>query len=599
VTWALTRWLWAAIALAVVVLPLPPLAQWSGARDTGPAWGPNVAAWGVGLLVVLTLALAVGRAATWFPKLTKPRVRPVPDAAIASLLAFGFTVAAVWVMRSVFASNPHLVDETAQLFHARVLASGALAASAPATPEAFLFLHTWVADAGWISQYPPGQTVLLAVGLALDAEWLVNPVLGGLGVVLVYFLARGLYGRRTARVAALLWACSSWVLFTSASYLNHVGAVTFALAAWALVWGPRRLRPVHLIGAGLALACAIATRPLDGIAAAVPILVWVFRGRWRTVPWLIAGGLPVTVGWAYVNWRLHGGALTLGYSVLNGERHALGFHIDPWGYAYTPAIALSNLAVAIRRLHLYLFEWPIPALLPLAVWAALGRHRSERDLIVALGLASLPAMYLFYWHSGFFRGPRFYYGMTPWLVIATARSWCWLWALAGRLPGRIVRWKPALATAAGVVLVWGWVSLLPSRMEQYRTELPTLKLHPERQLQDRDAERALVLVTTSWGNRIVADLWALGVSPGLTERAYRWLDACDLDRLRRRARRDAMSAEQVSTELERMMRPWPSETNSNPRLCATSCTNSGFGFGRRLFLPEGQSQSSSSLSGLG
>jgi hypothetical protein len=460
-------------------------------------------------------------------------------------------------MRSIFASNPHLVDEIAQLFHARVIANRALAAPAPVAPEAFLFLHTWVTDAGWISQYPPGHTVLLATGMLVNAEWLVNPVLAGVAVFLVYFVARGLYGRRTARVAAVLWACSTWVLFTSASYVNHVGAVTFALAAWAFVWGPRRPRVFHLIGAGLAIGCVVASRPLDGIAATIPILVWIARGRWRTVPWFIVGGLPVAVALGYVNWRLHGSPLTLGYSVLYGERHALGFHQDPWGVPFTPAIALSNVAVAIRRLHIYLFEWPIPALLPMAVWAALGRHRREGDLVVALGLVTLPVMYFFYWHSGFFHGPRLYYGIAPWLVIATARSWCWMWALAGCWSGRVIKWRPALATAAVTVLVWGWATLVPSRAEQYRSETPTLKLHPERMLKDLGVEQALVLVTTSWGSRIVADFWGLGIKPGLTERAYQWLDACDLDRLRRRARVEGMSAERLSVELEQLIRARP------------------------------------------
>jgi hypothetical protein len=393
--------------------------------------------------------------------------------------------------------------------------------------------------------------------MLLNAEWLVNPVLGGLAVFLVYFIARGLYGRRTARVAAFLWACSAWVLFMSASYVNHVGAVTFALTAWALVWGPRRPRIIHLIGAGLALGFLVASRPLDSVAAAVPISVWIARGRWRTVPWLVLGGLPVCIAWGYVNWRLHGSPLTLGYSVLYGERHALGFHEDPWGLRFTPAIALSNLAVAIRRLHLYLFEWPIPGLLPMSVWAVLGRHRREADLVVALGIAALPALYFFYWHSGFFLGPRFYYGIAPWLIIATARAWCWLWTFAGRRPGRVIRWRPALATAAATVLVGGWATLVPARAEQYRREFPTLKLHPERTLKDQGVERAVVLVPTSWGSRIVADLWGLGIKPDLTERAYRWLDACDLDRLRQRARAEGMSAERLSGELEELIRARP------------------------------------------
>ena len=107
----------------------------------------------------------------------------------------------------------------------------------------------------------------------------------------------------------------------------------------------------------------------------MPVLVWVIHGRWRTIPWLAVGGIPVALVWGYLNWRLHGNPWTLGYSLLYGEEHGLGFHLDPYGEPFTPAVALSNAAVAIRRLHLYLFEWPIPALLPRGIWALLGRHR--------------------------------------------------------------------------------------------------------------------------------------------------------------------------------------------------------------------------------
>jgi len=43
----------------------------------------------------------------------------------------------------------------------------------------------------------------------------VDPLLGGLGVALVYLVAKGLYGPKTARIAALLWVLSSWVMFMS------------------------------------------------------------------------------------------------------------------------------------------------------------------------------------------------------------------------------------------------------------------------------------------------------------------------------------------------------------------------------------------------
>ncbi|MGD8726731.1 MAG: hypothetical protein PVH40_03750, partial [Gemmatimonadales bacterium] len=380
---------------------------------------------------------------------------------------------------------------------------------------------------------------------------------GAVGTVLVFLVARGLYGRRVARASAFLWAVSAWVMFMSASFMSHVSAVTLALLAWALIWGPRQPKTFHLIGAGLALACATAARPLDGVAAAVPVLVWVIHGRWRTIPWLAVGGIPVALVWGYLNWRLHGNPWTLGYSLLYGEEHGLGFHLDPYGEPFTPAVALSNAAVAIRRLHLYLFEWPIPALLPLGIWALLGRQRRTRDLVVAAGLIAAPAMYFFYWHSGFFLGPRFYYAIVPWLVIGTARAWCWGWAWARRSAGTTIRWNVAIASAAICVLLWGWVGVLPARVALYRAGLPSFKLHPERTLAARGVDRALVLVPTSWGSRVVADLWSLGVKPGIVERTYRRVDTCTLYRLVRQLRGVDASAAEATAALERLARAQP------------------------------------------
>ena len=546
---AVTRSLWVAIAVVAAVLPLVPLPSWSGAPDSGPAWTLSLDAWGLGLLVVVALALAVGRLSTALPHV-RVRVPALGDARYVALLAALIVLAAGTASWVIFARNPHHLDEMAQLIHAGAFAAGRLALPIPEPAQAFLTGQTWVTDAGWVSQYPPGHIVLLAVGRMVRAAWLVNPVLAGVGAVCVFFVARGLYGRRVARVAAFLWVVSAWVLFMSAGYMNHVTAVTFALVAWALVWGPRQPRAIHWIAAGVAIGWVTATRPLDGVATALPVLVWAVRGRTRVLPWIVLGGLPVAVAWGYVNWRLYGNPLTLGYSVLYGAEHNLGFHTDPWGQPFTPAIALSNVAVAVRRLHIYLYEWPIPALLPLAIWAAFGKQRRERDLIVAVGLIAAPALYFFYWHSGFYLGPRFYYAIVPWLVIATARGWHWGRAAARRAGRRVIRWNVALGTAAVTVLVWGWIGVLPGRIEQYRTSLPTMKLHPEEELKHQGVTQALVLVRTSWGSRVVSGLWELGVPPGLVERAYRRIDTCALDTFWRAARARSLSADRATAELQ-------------------------------------------------
>jgi hypothetical protein len=475
-------------------------------------------------------------------------------------LAVGLAVLAAFTARSAFSGNPQLIDEVAQLFQAKVFASGRLAAPAPVPSEFFLFQLTTVTRAGWISQFPPGQSLLLAAGMLFRAEWLVNPVLAGLGVLLIYSLARSLYGPRTAGVAAFLWAVCSWVMFMSASYMNHVGAATLALATWALVFHRNQLSWKRGLAAGLMLAAAAATRPLDAVAVGIPIAWWMLQRPRRLygIPWIALGTLPVFAAWGVMNWRLLGSPLTLGYSAVYGPTLSLGFHADPYGEPFTPLVALGNMAVAIRRLHIYLYEWPIPALLPLVLWALLSRHRHPSDGVTAIGAAAAPVLYFFYWHSGFYLGPRFYYVAVPWLVLATARAWVWAWRRARRMRNPRFAADGALAAAALAVLLWGGLGFLPARFRTYRDSLPTLKLHPERELATRGVGHAVVLVPESWGSRVIADLWALGVSPALVEEAYRHVDLCELDSLRREAHAAGLNSASTTEAVVKLTRATPS-----------------------------------------
>src|SRR5258705_2848476 len=81
-----------------------PLARSHGAPppDPGPPWDVNVAAWGIGLALVLVVAAAVGRFATRLPapppRGPAPVFVPLPPAAPP---AWG-----TYPMRSVFPSDP-------------------------------------------------------------------------------------------------------------------------------------------------------------------------------------------------------------------------------------------------------------------------------------------------------------------------------------------------------------------------------------------------------------------------------------------------------------------------------------------------------------
>jgi hypothetical protein len=104
------------------------------------------------------------------------------------------------------------------------------------------------------------------------------------------------------------------------------------------------------------------------------------------------------------------------------------------------------------------------------------------------------------------------------------------------------------------VFLLSGISLMPSRWASYRTQLASLKRHPERALADAGVRQALVLVPESWGSRIITNLWALGAPPGLVERAFRRIDACDLHLLGTEARRASLDGQHLVERLERELR---------------------------------------------
>ena len=168
----------------------------------------------------------------------------------------------------------------AQRFHAHVLLAGRLFAAGEPHPEFFSITGVLDRAGRWYSMYPIGGPALLAVGAALHATWLVNPVLTAFTACALYRFAAAAFGEGPGRASALLFALSPFVLIMGASEMNHVGALalaTLALAAlptWATApRGSAVLGAAALIGLGVGGMATI--RPLD--AAVVAVVIGVFQ----------------------------------------------------------------------------------------------------------------------------------------------------------------------------------------------------------------------------------------------------------------------------------------------------------------------------------
>ncbi|MFA9454607.1 MAG: hypothetical protein ACERK6_11915, partial [Candidatus Aminicenantaceae bacterium] len=83
--------------------------------------------------------------------------------------------------------TPHLNDEIAYNFQAKIFLSGRFYTPSPGPAGSFDFPHI-VNNGRWYAQYPPGFPALMLIGLLLKAPWLLNPILAGLSIFLFYFL---------------------------------------------------------------------------------------------------------------------------------------------------------------------------------------------------------------------------------------------------------------------------------------------------------------------------------------------------------------------------------------------------------------------------
>ncbi len=407
----------------------------------------------------------------------------LPDL-LALLAALAAVVATALIATQLLESIPHVQDSVAYLFQAKSLALGHLWVPTPKLPTFFTEEFIPMYRGRWFSKYPPGWPLLLAVGVLAHLPWLVNPLLCGADLLLLYLIGREVYGRGVALIATLLALSSPFLLFLGGSYMSHTSTLLYLSGfAYLLIRWVRRTdgRPYSardawrpLLPAGFLLGMAGITRGLDAVAFALPfgllLLPRLSVRLLRAVGWLVLGaGAPVVALLLY-NWDLTGSPLTSPYSLWWPFDH-LGFGPGV-GYGHTPANGFWNLSYNLEMLLAHLFGWPFfftlaPALLPFL----LGRA-TRWDLLFGGSALCVMGAYVFYWHPGVMYGPRYYYVAIPWFALLTARGLEELYRLPLRLLGRWKRDRLAAGMApvllAGILLAYNVSVYLPTQIPIYR-----------------------------------------------------------------------------------------------------------------------------------
>jgi hypothetical protein len=525
-----------AAAIAVAALGFLPIANWIPGGHAVSAFQLLLDGWVSGTATCLGIGVVVAILARGRFMSAQSMLRLPADARVGGIdpVSVGIVAAAavlyVVVARWVFSGRPLLIDEIIQVFQARLFASGRLWLPVPAYPE--FTSSMLLIDTGKVyAQFPAGGPAMLALGSLVRAEWLVGPAAG---VISAWAFARLLVRIEprpfVRRLALGLFALAPLVVFMSGTHMNHVTALMWLLLATtalftAMTDDGTRLLPA--LGCGLALGMMAAIRPVDAIAFALPAGLWfLFRaarapGGWYALAAAGAGVAVPMVALGAVNWATTGAPLLLGYSVMWGPSHGLGFHATPWGDLHTPARGLELLNLYFLRLQTYLFETPFPSLLPVIAWLAFGNDHDRADRYFLVSATLLCLLYAAFWHDGFFLGPRYLFPLAPALALFSAR--------AVALPVRHTFVRRALGTALATGLVIALVILLPARVQQHRALLANLRWDPDAGLAQAGVKDAVVLVREGWGSELLARLWALGVSRPAAEHYYGSIDACTLE----------------------------------------------------------------------
>ena len=418
------------------------------------------------LLVVLVVALIARQLPE--PRRSRgfaSRSLRVLDGWLAPLVIAVLTGLATWFVWGSLARTPVVHDESAYLLQAQLFARFRFTVPTPPLPQFFEQLYVNLRPAVF-SKYPPGTSLLLAPGVAVDLPGLPVVVMNALSGALVFLLARRFAGGMAALLTWLFWSTSFPVQYFHAMYLSEVPSSLAWLMAW---WGVARwtssARARDLAIAAAAVAWCGITRPLTAVALALSVgvvLVVVARRRataprsltMREIGTLAAAALAALAFTGLWSWRSTGDAFTtplslytqryvpfdrLGFGVRDGDKPATSI---PWDQRVTdlsfyeehrvhtpgtlPAAAIARARMIGRDMW---YDWRGG----LALVALLGLVGAPPALWVGVGAVAVQLLfYLLYAHPA--RWSLYYMEGLPVLAFATALGVLRVLELGARRP---------------------------------------------------------------------------------------------------------------------------------------------------------------------
>lgn len=337
---------------------------------------------------------------------------------LGSSLALFIYLSSSWLQRI-----PHVPDEIAYLFQAKVFSMGKLYLD---TPKYLEYFPTGFVDykGRWFSQYPFGHPLILSIGFLVKAPWLVPPVVGTLTLLFIYLIGAELYSKRVGFIASLLVFATPFFQMHAINFMSHnTACLFFVLFIYLFIKLVRYRNSLVAILAGLALGYLLNVRPYTCVFLAIPFIIYLisefltskYKLRWMTLIVFFGCGLLIMV------------VLHFAYNfILTGNYFKSTYHLGYLSsFGFTPerplSFAIMDTYVSLSIFKKIYLAWP-EGLSFFLFWLYVVSvfHSRKRIELTFLGaIFSLLIGYLFYKGPWMMYGPRFWFEGLPILAIIT------------------------------------------------------------------------------------------------------------------------------------------------------------------------------------
>lgn len=394
----------------------------------------------------------------------------VPESTFILVSALSLVASCGLISWCILQASPHHIDECAYIFQAKIFAAGMLTAPPPPLPEFFNLDNVIMTDDKWYSQYPPGFPLVLSIGQLLNVPWVINPLLSGLNLVLIYKIAKSITSAAVAKTAVGLAATSPLLLLLGSSYMSHILCTTSILAMCFFALEAGEKKRIYLSAmAGLCGAVGILVRPYTMLCVVwiIPVIMCIKHRQPRG--WLVkhlivyATFLSCGMDLLFLYNRLTNDEwFALGYTKQFGPETFIGFGETPFGpnEVHTVQTAVTHAKEQILQLNdsLLIGSGGLAAIL---LMGTIKRRMRRFSLCLCLPTLSLLVGHFVYFWNDTVYGPRLICEAAPFLIILSA--YC-LRELSFEEQIRSVKW---LACAAGFAIGTGGAGFVHDLFGKY------------------------------------------------------------------------------------------------------------------------------------